>query len=242
MEEYSSEFYADMEISSVTSAKEIIPILMDRYQPKSIVDVGCGTGAFAAEFIQNGIEDVTGYEGEWMRQAETLLQKDKYIYSDFTKKIDTKRIYDLCLCLEVAEHLDYSSARILISTLTSLSHKIVFSAAIPQQGGNHHANEQWPIFWAELFAEEGYILEWDPRLSIWNNSKIASCYRQNLLVFEKSVNRETIIPHSLVHPDAWTLAMKYRRTPIWLKALNLLPRPFLRKGKKFLSRFTGVVR
>ena len=242
MEVYNAEFYTDMEISSVTSAKEIIPILINRYQPISVVDIGCGTGAFAREFIQNGVEDVVGYEGDWMRETETLLQKDKYIYVDFTNEISATRIYDLCLCLEVAEHLDYSSARTLVSTLTSFSQRVVFSAAIPRQGGNHHINEQWPEFWAELFAEKGFILEWDPRLSIWSNSKIASCYRQNLLVFEKRENHETIIPLALVHPEAWTLAMKYRKTPIWMKALHSLPRPLLRMGKKFLSKIAGAFR
>lgn len=242
MKMYDSEFYADMQILSATSAKEIIPLLINRYKPISVVDVGCGTGAFAQEFIQNGIEDVVGYEGEWMRGTETLLQKDKYIFIDFTNEIGESRIYDLCLCLEVAEHLNYSSARTLVSTLTTLSSRVVFSAAIPSQGGNHHVNEQWPGFWAQLFAEKGYILEWDPRISIWNNSNIASCYRQNLLIFEKTANSEIIMPLSLVHPEAWTQAMKYRKIPIWLKAFHLLPRPLLRFGKKLLYRIVGKVR
>lgn len=242
MEVYNSEFYTDMQVSSLTSAKEIIPLLVNRYQPVSVVDVGCGTGAFAQEFILQGIHDVTGYEGGWMRDTETLLKKDKYVYVDFTNGIESTRTYDLCVCLEVAEHLDISSARTLISILTSLSEKVVFSAAIPRQGGNHHVNEQWPEFWAELFAEKGYFLEWDPRLCIWNNSNIASCYRQNLLVFEKGINREMIVPLSLVHPEAWTLAMKHRRSPFWLKILHLFPRPLLRFGKKLLYTIMGKAR
>ncbi len=239
MEFYDSEFYADMEISSLTSAKEIIPILISRYHPKSVVDVGCGSGAFSREFLQNGIEDVIGYEGEWMWKTPTLLPKDKYFYFDFTNEITPKKPYDLCLCLEVAEHLDYSVARTLISSLTALSQRVVFSAAIPHQGGNHHVNEQWPEFWAQLFAEKGYILSWDPRLSIWNNSRIAPCYRQNLLVFEKSTEQERVIPPSLVHPEAWILAMKYRKPPIWLKVSRLIPRPLLRSGKRLFKRILG---
>jgi len=236
---YDSEFYADMEISSLTSAREVVPILISRYHPRSVVDVGCGTGAFTREFLKNGIEDVIGYEGEWMRKTPTLLPKDKYIYFDITNEIAPKKQYDMCLCLEVAEHLDISVARTLISSLTALSQRIVFSAAIPHQGGNHHINEQWPDYWAHLFGEKGYILAWDPRISIWNNSRIASCYRQNLLIFEKSSKSEPIVPLSLVHPEAWNLAMEYRKVPIWLRALQLLPRPLLRFGKRVYLRAVG---
>jgi SAM-dependent methyltransferase len=239
---YDAEFYADMEISSVTSAKEIVPMLLNLYHPDSIVDFGCGTGAFAVEFLQNGIKDVIGYEGDWMRTAKTLLQKDRFIYVDFKDEIKPSRKYDMCLCLEVAEHIDHSSARTLISSLTALSQRIVFSAAIPHQGGNHHINEQWPEYWAHLFAEKGYILAWDPRISIWNNSKIASCYRQNLLVFEKSSESEINVPLSLVHPEAWNLGMKYRKVPIWLRALQLLPRPLLRLGKRVFLRTVGSLK
>jgi SAM-dependent methyltransferase len=242
MGQYGNEFYADMEIASIMSAKEIIPILINRYRPFSVVDVGCGTGAFAREFLDNGVSDVLGYEGEWMRKVKTLLQKDKYVYVDISKELRTSRTYDLCLCLEVAEHLDYSSARTLVSTLTSLSPRVVFSAAIPHQGGNHHVNEQWPEFWALLFAEKGFSLEWDPRLLIWNNSNIASCYRQNLLVFEKVTTKESTIPLSLVHPEAWNSAMRYRKTPFWFKALSRVPRPISRMGKRFIHKIAGAVK
>lgn len=177
-----------------------------------------------------------------MREVKTLLHKDKYVYVDISKELRTLRTYDLCLCLEVAEHLDYSSARTLVSTLTSLSPRVVFSAAIPHQGGNNHVNEQWPEFWALLFAEKGFSLEWDPRLLIWNNSNIASCYRQNLLVFEKVTTKESTIPLSLVHPEAWNSAMRYRKTPFWFKAFTRVPRPISRMGKRFIHKIVGEVK
>lgn len=239
---YGKEFYADLENASIASAKEIVPILINRYRPSSVVDVGCGTGAFAREFLDNGVSDVFGYEGEWMRDVKTLLEKEKYVYVDISKELRTSRTYDLCLCLEVAEHLYNSSARTLVSTLTSLSSRVVFSAAIPHQGGNHHVNEQWPEFWALLFAEKRFSLEWDPRLLIWNNSNIASCYRQNLLVFERVATKESTIPLSLVHPEAWNSAMRHRKTPFWYKSLSLLPRPILRMGKKVIRGIVGVVK
>ena len=114
MENYNLEFYVDMEVTSVSSAIEIVPMLVNQYNPTSVVDIGCGTGAFAYEFFKLGIDDVIGYEGTWMRDKDTLLQKDKYVYSDLTKKIDVTRNFDLCLCLEVAEHLDFFAAQTLL--------------------------------------------------------------------------------------------------------------------------------
>lgn len=228
-----------MELSSLTSAKEIVPILLERFHPNSIVDVGCGTGSFALEFIHNKVEDVLGFEGLWVKDVKTVLDKDKYIYCDISEKLEIAREFDLCLCLEVAEHLDYSKARTLISNLTQLSPRVVFSAAIPLQGGNHHVNEQWPDYWASIFADEGFYLEWDPRLSIWNNSRIAPCYRQNLLVFRRDPNSQLSIPLSLVHPEAWNQAMRYRSLPLWRSILNLFPRPVLRLGKKVLLQISG---
>ena len=237
MKEYNVEFYNDMEILSTSSAKEIIPILVERFNPSSVVDVGCGTGAFAIEFIRTGMTDVVGIEGEWMKNVPTILPKDNYLFCDITEAIRLNNTYDLCLCLEVAEHLEKSKAQILVSTLTSLSSRVVFSAAIPLQGGNHHVNEQWPEYWAALFAERGYFVEWDPRISIWNNSKIASCYRQNLLVFTRDGGDQRSIPISLVHPEAWELAFRHRKVPLWLRILYLLPSSFLRLGKKTFNGF-----
>ena len=238
LKEYNMEFYNDMEILSVSSAKEIIPILVERYNPLSVVDIGCGTGAFAFEFMRTGLTKVVGIEGEWMKNVSTILPKDNFFYYDITETIEPNIIYDLCLCLEVAEHLEKSKARILVSSLTSLSSRVVFSAAIPLQGGNHHVNEQWPEYWAALFAEKGYFLEWDPRISIWNNSKIASCYRQNLLVFSRDDGDKQSIPVSLVHPEAWELAFRHRKVPLWLRILYLLPSSFLRLGKKTFNGFS----
>lgn len=223
MTTYSDDFYSVMEIGSLGSAQEIVPLLVSRYGPNSVVDVGCGTGAFANEFLKKGVEDVVGYEGKWMESVQTLLPKDRFLFGDITKPISTSRAYDLCVCLEVAEHLDVVHAPVLIDLLTSLSKRIVFSAAIPNQGGNHHVNEQWPNYWARFFMDKGFYLEWDPRLELWNNSNIASCYRQNLLVFSSEVGRRDSHPLSLVHPDAWDEAMKVRKIPLKLILARKLP-------------------
>jgi len=224
-----------MEKGSLESAQEIVPLLISRYAPDSIVDVGCGTGAFANEFLKMGVKDVIGYEGEWMESVPTLLPKDRFIFGDITKPSSTARSYELCVCLEVAEHLDAVDAPVLIDLLTSLSARVVFSAAIPNQGGNHHVNEQWPNYWSKLFMERGFYLEWDPRLDLWNNNKIASCYRQNLLVFSSEVGKGISHPLSLVHPDAWEETMRVRKIPLKLTLARKLPPSFFNLRRNFLK-------
>lgn len=62
----------------------------------------------------------------------------------------------LAICTEVAGHLEPQHAAGLVRLLAGLSDAALFSAAIPRQGGDHHVNEQWPDWWAALFAAEGF--------------------------------------------------------------------------------------
>ena len=226
-----------MESGSVASAMEIVPLMVSRYSPDSVVDVGCGTGPFASEFLKYGVSEVIGYEGVWMRTLPTILPKNFYVYTDITEPFIPSRRYDLCLCLEVAEHLDEAYAKTLIEMLTALSDVVVFSAAIPHQGGNHHVNEQWPIYWSNLFAKKGYYLDWDPRLEIWGNTNIEPCYRQNLLVFSSKIKNQFLIPTSLVHPDLWFAAMSFRKIPILNQVVSKLPKSVFRFRRLILKLF-----
>ena len=54
--------------------------------------------------------------------------------------------------MEVAEHLPREKASVFIDTLTKHSGIVLFSAAVPGQGGTYHVNEQWPKYWNELFS------------------------------------------------------------------------------------------
>jgi SAM-dependent methyltransferase len=235
---YSDDFYKTMEHGSRSSAQQIVPLLLSRYSPNSIVDVGCGTGPFAYEFLKLGLTNVVGYEGNWMEALPTQLPKDYYIYQDLTKPFEVTRRYDLCLCLEVAEHLDEMHARQLIETLTNLSDVIVFSAAIPMQGGNHHVNEQWPIYWASLFAERSFFLDWDPRMMIWEVSEIEGCYRQNLLVFSSKAEKREVNTISLVHPELWLQAMRIRKVSLKQRLARKLPKSFFLL-RRFLLKKIG---
>ena len=114
------------------------------------------------------------------------------------------RTFDLVQTLEVAEHLDEASADTFVDSLARHGDTILFSAAIPGQGGTHHVNEQWPSYWAEKFARAGYTAYDVIRPRIWADPQVQVWYRQNMLLFARSRVFEGAQPRlDLVHPDLW---------------------------------------
>jgi len=91
--------------------------------------------------------------------------------------------FDLAMSLEVAEHLPPASAPVLVDSLVSHAPVVMFSAAIPFQGGEHHVNEQWPEYWASLFHERGFWVVDCLRREIWSHPAVNWWYAQNLLLF-----------------------------------------------------------
>ena len=116
-----------------------------------------------------------------------------------------------------------------------LSSVVLFSAAIPYQGGTHHVNEQWPDYWAELFARHGYVAIDCIREKVWNNQDVDWFYAQNMLVFadrqllvtnpklQEGFERTRISQLSLVHPKKY-LELNVSPGGVSLKyVLRLLP-------------------
>ena len=212
MSEYDRSFYEQLHLSSRSSAEEIVPFLLEKYHPKSIIDVGCGGGEFINEFKQSGVSAI-GVEGDWVLP---LYEKhpEWLIIANLSEKIEIKTVFDIALCLEVAEHIHESFSDTLIENLVSLSNRIVFSAAIPGQSGTGHINLRYPEYWAKKFAKHGFFLEYDPRSEFWSNEKVAPWYSQNLLVFANSsiFHLDFKLPRTLRHPEIFSISKTLKRT------------------------------
>lgn len=146
---YTTRYYHEISEGAIRSAKIILGSLPFKY--KSVIDVGCGVGEWSNNHPR--------YHGIDYRidRSKLLFPETFYFECNLNREFPKMEIkYDLCLCLEVAEHLHPSRAEPLIEYLCSLSDKVLFSAAIPYQGGSGHVNEQWQTYWAELFYKNGY--------------------------------------------------------------------------------------
>jgi SAM-dependent methyltransferase len=183
---YSDSFYAGQCDGSLASARVVVPLLRELFNPQSVVDVGCGVGAWLAEFRREGVEDVVGLDGAWLNPNRLRIPEQAFRVVDLSRAIELERRFDLCLCLEVAEHLAEEHAQQLVDSLISLAPLVVFSAAIPLQTGIHHVNEQWPHYWACRFEKRGYVVLDCMRSRIWEQSAVQWWYAQNMLVFAQN--------------------------------------------------------
>jgi SAM-dependent methyltransferase len=174
----------DMENPSI-----LVPIFSDMFNPKSVCDVGCGIGNFLDVFKQGGAKKVVGYDGKWadMTLVAKHLTPEEFVVIDFEVELPKPaQKFDLALCLEVGEHVSNEKSDNLVDFLTKLSDNVIFSAAIPGQGGFKHINEQWEEYWEEKFNKRGYKKYDIIRHKIFANSKIIYWYRQNIVVYSKN--------------------------------------------------------
>ncbi len=183
---YGGTFFKNLSEGSYQSAQVIVPKVIEMFQPKSVVDVGCGLGAWLKVFEDNGVRDVYGIDGDYVNTAHLIIEQSKFLKFDLKQPLTLNRKYDLCISLEVAEHLPESCAETFVDGLIKLSDVIMFSAAIPMQLGTHHINEQYPEYWANIFHRKGYVVADCIRPIFWQNENISYWFKQNILVFIKA--------------------------------------------------------
>lgn len=207
---YDAIFYANLQEGARRSAQRVLPLVFDRIQPATVVDFGCGSGGWLAEAEALGTTGL-GLDGPWVPHESLEIAVDRFLEADLSKPIDLGRNFDLALCLEVAEHLPVEAAAILVGTLTRHAPAILFSAAIPDQGGTDHLNEAWPQNWCDLFADAGFDCLDVLRKEIWNDPLIEPWYRQNLLLFMRrnsnlgaDKDKSQTAALALIHPDIWS--------------------------------------
>ena len=206
---YDPSFYEAQGPRSRDSASVILPIVNDLVHPASVLDVGCGVGAWLETWQRLGVTDLIGIDGSYVERERLLIDPSRFVAADLEKPFRLGRRFDLAECLEVAEHIDEFAADILVRSLAEHSDTVLFGAAIPAQGGTHHVNEQWPSYWIPKFATLGFQA-FDPiRPLIWTNPNVQFWYRQNSLLFSRTLSFGT--PGQvldLVHPDLWSLSQQ----------------------------------
>ena len=222
---YDRAFYLDQAAGSARSASVIVPLLRELLPIQSVCDVGCGVGTWLRCWLDQGVTDVLGIDGDHVAQDQLLIPTDRFRAADLRRSLQPNRRFDLAMSLEVAEHLPPARAASFIADLAALAPVVLFSAAIPGQGGTGHVNERWQSYWASLFAREGFVAHDTLRPRIWHDERIEYWYRQNMLLFcrHSALNgTASSIPLDVVHPAQFTAAYQRWSAPGIREASTLL--------------------
>ncbi len=154
--------------------------------------------------------------------------------------------YDLAISVEAAEHLSKDRAQSFVRTLCDASDVVLFSAAVENQGGTGHINEQWQSYWIGLFEAVGYEPFDAIRGALWNNDEVESWYRQNIFLFVNSkkeipIDREALKRMEMriddvVHPEIYRGKMRQMQKMIQRPSTRF----FLGTMGRYLSRKLGI--
>jgi SAM-dependent methyltransferase len=237
---YTVDFYESVNQRASETAKLVFEILNKYVRVKSIVDAGCGSGAWIRTALEEGLEKAYGLD---LTSSIDLINKN----SDFKEQLDSGRIElierdfvsnpisefpkaDLAVCLEVLEHLPPSTAESLVARLTEASDFVIFSAAQPGQGGTYHINEQEIRYWVDQFAK--YDFEpFDPFRDILSESNfVPRFYSLNMLLMvskealsagDKIINRTSLLDVKVT--DFQQLDKKSFLEKVRYKLITILP-------------------
>jgi SAM-dependent methyltransferase len=182
---YPPEFFDYIEAGSRRSANLVVPVLLNKLLPRSVLDVGCGRGNWLAEWHANGVKECHGIDGSYVEKKHLHFEAINFHPHELSKPVDLKRKFDLVQSLEVAEHLPKSASETFVDTLTRHGDIILFSAAVKGQGGEDHINEQPISFWKTLFEDRGYVAFDCLRYEIYSDLQIEPWYRYNPIIYIK---------------------------------------------------------
>lgn len=211
-EKYTQEYYSRHYLGAYSSAKTILEHISKFLMPKSIVDFGCGTGVWlkVAKDVFNS--QVLGIDLHDYNSLSMYINENEYCSHDLTGTVNLNRSFDLAISLEVAEHIDSQYADEFIKTICNHSSIVLFSAAIPMQGGTGHINEQPCTYWAEKFALLGYRAIDCIRPIIWNDDNVEIWYRNNTVLYVSDFQSYGLLdnlymshyPLDIIHPKMLT--------------------------------------
>jgi SAM-dependent methyltransferase len=185
---YDAGFYETLDAQVRSSAEVIVPIAIDLLHPVSVLDVGCGRGTWLAAFSQAGVAEILGLDGPHITAADLEIPEPAFVAHDLTQPFDLGRRFDLAVSLEVGEHLPADVAPAFVASLVAAAPAVLFSAAIPFQGGAGHVNERWPSYWSDLFAVHGFVPVDAVRPAVWADEQVAFWYAQNTILYVSSAH------------------------------------------------------
>lgn len=221
LKNYNDSFFKYLNSGSSKSAELIIPLILDQLSIQSVLDVGCGQGAWLSIWQKYGIKNIFGIDGNYVNNL--LIDEQYFLPHNLDNAFVLESKFDLVQCLEVVEHLPKDKSRIIIESLIRHGDVVLFSAATKGQGGDNHINEQSYEYWRSIFYEYDYVPIDFIRPIIRNVNGIEPWYSYNIILYVSTdylINlpqsvKECIVPEGQQINDI---------SPIWYRVRKLFIR------------------
>lgn len=212
---YNADFYDYINDGSRASARAVIPLMQSVLRINSVLDVGAGVGAWAAEWLAAGTSDVLAVDGFYASANTLLVPQHCFQVHDLATPLDLGRRFDLVQSLEVAEHIAPDRADQFVDSLVAHADIVLFSAATPGQGGEHHVNEQPPEYWRRKFRARGYdAFDWlRPRLSA--RADVQPWYKYNSILYANGAGQQRLAGEVLASRVADGRMLRSRGSAAW---------------------------
>lgn len=182
---YDDKWFDYIDRGARRSAAVVVAQLNEMLPVRSVLDVGCGRGVWLAELIRQGVADVYGVDGAYVAESRLAIPQEHFSWREVSRPFDLGRRFDQVICLEVAEQIPVERAENLLDNLVRHGDWILFSSAVPGQGGVYHVNERPLGYWREKFVSRGFRC-FDPlRRRILGEAKVEPWYRYNTLFYAK---------------------------------------------------------
>lgn len=184
---YEQTFFKDRRDKTLVSSRAVLEQVWNVFQPVSVLDIGCATGIWLTECQRRGVDKVCGVDGPWVPREDIEIAANDFMEWDLGKSLPSDMdTFEMALCVEVAEHLPEESSNELVRFLTGHADAVLFSAAIPGQGGTGHINEKPQSYWYERFRLCGFECYDLIRPRVWNDPGVNVIYKQNMLLYVRS--------------------------------------------------------
>lgn len=122
------------------TADRILPLVLSYFQPRSVIELGCGAGHWIDAARRLGVPKALG-----------VTARDIAGWS-----VPDER-FDLCLCIEVAHLLPPDEQDALIAAAARASDVVVFSSLLPAHAA--YPGSRPLAWWVEKFWRHGYVFE-----------------------------------------------------------------------------------
>jgi hypothetical protein len=231
----------------------IVESIISEYNPKRIIDFGCGTGDLARAFASQevAVEAIDGYSipdfSNYNNIRFTKVDLNDFdATNSFLKQFDLK--FDLAISIEVAEHLNPAMSMSFIHWLTSSADVIVFSAAVLNQDGDGHINCRSRLDWYSMIKQNSFVIadtlrqhfKFNQRLALWHKLNIVD-YIHKDSVFAKKIVFDDLVER-LIDAESFATSQCFhhvKTTSQRQNLLNLQPIKLAIFLRNFLIRLVG---